>query len=607
MNNKRRSTGEAAVAAERGPAPRFETRILRLVRGARERNAIAHGEVDAILDTESGRAILLPDAQAALLKLKRHYRLLVNLASDGHWEQDEHFRFIACTGVPVGAADCADMLGRAWWDLELDDVKDGDWRSLRAELVAHRAFRDFELRQCGDFGAVSHFTVSGAPNFDEFGRFRGYLGITRDVTARRATASEILESLPGLQSTLNALGSPACVLNEDGTIVACNDAWPQCPAGMGGSLSVGSHYLTACLTRESRTPLATEVIGAGIAQVGRGERMLFAFERELDTDAGRRWVLVAATALRRDDRAYVVLAHEDISARRRDAQWQALECNVAMRLAGAAEPSAALLAVLAAVCEAQRWDCGQYFAHDASSASLSRAAQWSVGDAPEVEMFLARAPQGRFPANAGLSGRVCQTMQPLWLRDARDDQRSATAWPHEIGLRGVFVLPVSAEGRMHGVLVFGSRAGLEEPDESCLRSVASIGLLLGHYLRRETERQALLVSERRLRRYAALGCDWQFETDSELRLVACTEARITEVGDILGRRLWELPHLSPADEPWVRVRAELAARWSFCDFGVSAAQPDGRATCYRLSGEPMFDESGVFRGYLGIGLEVPPP
>ena len=42
--------------ANNGPAPKpaFEAKILRLVRGAKERRAVQRGEVDAIIDPASG-------------------------------------------------------------------------------------------------------------------------------------------------------------------------------------------------------------------------------------------------------------------------------------------------------------------------------------------------------------------------------------------------------------------------------------------------------------------------------------------------------------------------------------------------------------------------
>jgi hypothetical protein len=92
---KRRGTAASA-------APSFEDNVLRLRRGAPEARAIRAGEVDAILDPASGRAILMPEAQAVIIERKIGFRSLVDLASDGYWEQDEDYRFVLHTGATIG-------------------------------------------------------------------------------------------------------------------------------------------------------------------------------------------------------------------------------------------------------------------------------------------------------------------------------------------------------------------------------------------------------------------------------------------------------------------------------------------------------------------------
>jgi PAS domain-containing protein len=580
------------------PTPRFEARILRLVQGPQERRALVAGEIDAVIDASTGQAILLPDAQNALLGLKRHFRSLLNLACDGHWSQGVDFRFTTCSG----AALLADSIGKCLWELDFESGGATDWREHRAQLSGRQVFRDLELCLRDGSGQRRHISVSGEPSFDVDGHFNGYRGIVRDITARK-----LAESTHGgdvERATLNALAAPACLLDADGVIMASNAAWRAWAELPGGGVAVGSHYLRACREFRALVPFDSEAVAAGLAQVSRGERAVFRFEHGFESAHGPRWLTVSASALRAPGIAYLMLVHEDISEQKRSAQWLALERTVAMRLARAADTPTALSAVLAAVCEAQLWDCGQYFAHDASSASLDHVAQWSDVRATEVESFLARSPLGRVRSNAGLAGRVCEAQQPLWLRDVQRDARAAVALPHEIGLRGLFIFPVSADDVLHGVMVFGSRAELNEPDESCLRAVANIGNLLGHFLRRDAEHERLRHSEQRYARYTALGCDWHFETDKELRFTSSTATGIAGVSDILGKRLWELPHLRVSDEEWTRLKAELAAQWSFCDFACSALLPDGREARYLLSGEPVFDDAGVFSGFLGIGLDV---
>ncbi len=605
MNDKQTSV-EVTVptSADKRPTPPVEARILRLVQGAPERRALARGEVDAIIDPASGLAILLPDAQAALIDLKRHFRSLVNLASDGIWEQDEQYRFTACSGTALGAATVAEMLGHSLWDLAFVNCDAADWSAHRAQLEHHTVFRDLELCHRDAQGRAHYLSISGEPKFDAGGRFSGYRGITRDITSRRTTDTDRAHSVALQRATLNALMSPACLLSEDGVIVDNNTSWRTWAELPGAGVAVGSHYLSACTEHRALVAFDSAAMAAGLAQVASGERALFRFEHGFNTEIGPRWLMVSVSSLRAPGVSQLLIVHEDVSEQKRSAQWLALESTVAARLARATDATAGIRAVLAAVCEAQRWDCGQYFEHDASTASLGHVAQWSEASAAEVEKFLAKSPSGRFRADAGLAGRVCQANQPLWLRDAHNDARGASALPHEIGLRGVFIFPVSVDGALFGVLAFGSRNELSEPDESCLRSVASIGNLLGHFLRRETELTRLRRSEQRFRRYTALGSDWHWETDSEGRFVATTAAGIGGVGDLLGKRLWELPHLRVSDGEWTRLKAEIAAQWSFCDFECAAKLSDGREARYYLSGEPVFDESGTFSGFVGIGLDI---
>jgi PAS domain-containing protein len=52
------------------------------------------------------------------------------------------------------------------------------------------------------------------------------------------------------------------------------------------------------------------------------------------------------------------------------------------------------------------------------------------------------------------------------------------------------------------------------------------------------------------------------------------------------------------------LEANLAARRPFLDFVYSRTKPDGTQQYLMVSGEPMFDPSGRFTGYRGIGKDV---
>jgi hypothetical protein len=53
-----------------------------------------------------------------------------------------------------------------------------------------------------------------------------------------------------------------------------------------------------------------------------------------------------------------------------------------------------------------------------------------------------------------------------------------------------------------------------------------------------------------------------------------------------------------------QLQATIAARQPFIDFNFSRISTDGTRQTFRVSGEPMFNQSSCFVGYRGIGVEV---
>lgn len=117
---------------------------------------------------------------------------------------------------------------------------------------------------------------------------------------------------------------------------------------------------------------------------------------------------------------------------------------------------------------------------------------------------------------------------------------------------------------------------------------------------------ALRTSERRFRRMVELSSDWYWVQDENLRFVDLPGLQKREVdpAKYLGKRRWELPGLEPLPEKvWQRHREMLERRESFSDF-VYLSRDSGDLRYLSVSGEPVFDEQGRFKGYHGIGKDV---
>ena len=117
-------------------------------------------------------------------------------------------------------------------------------------------------------------------------------------------------------------------------------------------------------------------------------------------------------------------------------------------------------------------------------------------DDPTIAPFIERSRSFVFRAGEGLTGTAFQTGEPVWSPDITRDPRvrERTVW-HGTGLRGGFVFPVVAEGRMIGVLNFSSLKA-REPDQRLLAASRVIGSQIGQFLQRKRPRLRCATARR---------------------------------------------------------------------------------------------------------------
>jgi PAS domain S-box-containing protein len=589
---------------------RFKKAILRLVKGGPERLAIEAGQIDAIIDPASGNAILLPDAQRALIERKAGFRSLIGLAFDWYWEQDARYRFVSYRGATDD--DDADgfaedgIVGKALWDLSIDNVSEADWRTHRQQLEWHVIFRDLEIRCADGSGEVRYLSISGEPIFDDRNEFKGYRGVTRDITERKQAEALVQEPHRFAHAILDALGTSIAVLDQAGVVLSANQAWRAFAAthsGVGRGVAAGSNYLAMCDDAHGTERVDGIAIAAGIRQVIGGERAHFRYDYACDSPAGRSWIALGITGMTGNGNACAVVSCEDITERKRGELLLGLEYTVARCLADAGTAAAALQSVIRAICETQGWDCGRYFCPDQSAGVLRFIESWGLPSAV-VQQFLEKSRGMVFRAGAGLAGRVCQSGEPLWILDSmRGAGVSRMALAPETGENGACVFPVTAEDKVIGVLAF-SGSNVREPDDRMLQAVHSIGSQLGRFLRRQQAVDALRRSEMRFRVLNDLTSDWYWEQDCDFRFTQVVGSSAFGTADILGLAHWDLPNVVLADVGWAEHKSQLAARWSFCDFEFATVHPDGKHAYYSISGEPVYDEAGSFTGYCGTGVDI---
>jgi diguanylate cyclase (GGDEF)-like protein/PAS domain S-box-containing protein len=163
------------------------------------------GEVTAVSFTFDGRPAVQvvardvterKNAELALRRSEERFRSLTELSSDWYWEQDEALRFTYVSpGFEVRSKhDPALVLGKRRWDFDNVIPETGTWEDHRELLEARKPFRDFEQITVRADGTRVHISSSGEPVYDEAGAFRGYRGVSSNISVRKA-AEERLEQL----------------------------------------------------------------------------------------------------------------------------------------------------------------------------------------------------------------------------------------------------------------------------------------------------------------------------------------------------------------------------------------------------------------------------
>jgi|SRR5450755_91645 len=116
-------------------------------------------------------------------------------------------------------------------------------------------------------------------------------------------------------------------------------------------------------------------------------------------------------------------------------------------------------------------------------------------------------------------------------------------------------------------------------------------------------------SEYRFRRLTELASDWYWE-QNETGNVTQVSGPVAEMvgigmptflgeGSGTGTMGWN-------EAERATLQSKIAAREPFLDFAFSRVNADGSKQQFRVSGEPMFNESCRFTGYRGVGVEVTP-
>ena len=161
-----------------------------------------------------------------------------------------------------------------------------------------------------------------SPWYDREGRFAGLVGTAQDLTARINIELElekrVLQSERFAGATLHALSDHIAVIDSTGKIVSTNRAWKRFAEANNGewmSMSEQANYLEVCDRSVAAGDRNAVDVAKAIRQVIAGEIESWSCEYPCHSYTKQRWFTCRVTKCADLDGSYVVIAHEDITAR----------------------------------------------------------------------------------------------------------------------------------------------------------------------------------------------------------------------------------------------------------------------------------------------------
>ena len=125
---------------------------------------------------------------------------------------------------------------------------------------------------------------------------------------------------------------------------------------------------------------------------------------------------------------------------------------------------------------------------------------------------------------------------------------------------------------------------------------------------RKRAEEALRESEARFRSLTQLSSDWYWEQDESFGLTFMSgrmgERTGLDASAYLGRKRWDQPALNLTEQDWAAHRAALERHEPFRDFEMERPNPSGGTRWISVTGEPLHDEAGRFKGYRGVGSDI---
>ena len=222
--------------------------------------------VSLIISAWVGRGVarLLREQLAAAAAREQRFRALLGIAASAYWETDANAAITQISRMDRQGRmqSLPALLGRTPWALAEVQFDGDNGALLNDQMAAQRPLRDLPLRWKHAHSSARQLLISGEPRHDGVGRFVGYWGVVRDVSAEHQAraAQQATETL--YRTLFNHVPLPL-LLHQQGLVLEANLACAELlgydtVAGLVG-IDLVDHHVPASEQTAVRARLASAV------------------------------------------------------------------------------------------------------------------------------------------------------------------------------------------------------------------------------------------------------------------------------------------------------------------------------------------------------------
>ena len=275
-------------------------------------------------------------AEMKLAESESRLRDFAEAGADWMWEMgpDLQFSYITRGEDVLGREPAVEMMGRTRRECAADADDLEKWSAHEDDLNNRRAFRDFEYVRSVQDGRRAILRVSGKPVFDASGEFKGYRGVTTDVTEvieARQKVAQAEDQLRILSSAMEQSPSMVFITDQDGVIEYVNDKFIEITGyNRADALGQNPRILKSPDTPRSVHKSIWHTVKSG--REWRGEIL------DLRKDGSEFWAYATIAPVKNKDGVitHFVATHEDITMRK-SAEIQLREATRQAQLASRAK------------------------------------------------------------------------------------------------------------------------------------------------------------------------------------------------------------------------------------------------------------------------------